>query len=162
MTQTGDIITDRSKFADGWRGGLPETPCGGGSTVENTRRQRAWIPRIVEKYRIHYIANVGAGDLNWWGQMPLPAGTTTYHLDLVPRHENAQWFDVVADVPPKVDLIMCLWVLNHLPSDDREKAMENIRASGSRYLLATPAPPMPALEELVLFNGNRMILAELQ
>ncbi len=49
-------------------------------------------------------------------------------------------FDLVQEVPPKVDCIMCLWVMNHFPIDHCRKALENIKASGSKYLLMTDRP----------------------
>jgi hypothetical protein len=91
--------------------------------------------------------------------------------DLVPRHESVKPLDVVKGCP-KVDMIMCLWVLNHFPKDDCIRALENICSSGSKYLLMTDKPgwhdsqpreiQMPFLESLDLGGGNRMLLIDLQ
>ena len=160
----GDIM-NRPQFAGGWRSGLPETPCGVGSTIARTERQRKWIPEIVKRYDIHTIANVGAGALNWWPLMELPQDVDTVHLDLVPRSEGVQLFDIVDTVPPKVDLIVCVWVLNHLPLEDCKQAIENIRASGTRYLIVTdrylPEDQFTPIEVLILNNGAQMIFTEL-
>ena len=109
----GDVVTDIRKFTAGWRGGLPETECGSGSRIKNTVEQREWIPQIFEKYEIRSVADVGAGDLNWISLIDL-SGIDYLPLDLVPRHPKVKQFDIVNEVPPQVDMILCLWVLNHL------------------------------------------------
>ena len=135
-----DIIGDREKFKRGWEGGLPETPCGSGSRLRNTARQRAWIPAIVAAHRIRTIADIGAGDLNWMNHIKLPDGVEYRAYDLVPRRPDVQPFDLVAEVAPKADLLLCLWVLNHLPFDQCRQAIENLKASGSTYLAMTDRP----------------------
>jgi len=170
----GDIIADREKFQRGWTGGLPETPCGAGSKVDQTETQRKWIPRMVGKYGIKSIADIGAGDLNWVSLITWPREVCYWAYDLVPRHKSVQAFDLLIQRPPCVDLLMCLWVLNHLPFAECQAALANIRASGSRYLMLTDRPKwhheqppeiqMPYLEELLLRaeTGDRLLLVDLQ
>lgn len=164
----GDIIYDREKFKQGWKGGLPETPCGSGSRLEETKAQRAAIPNWITKYGIKTIADIGAGDLNWITKTDLRGATYT-PFDLVPRKPEVQQFDIVEQVPGCYDLIICLWVLNHLPFDACRQALQNIKASGSGYLLMTDRPiwhheqppeiVMGHVEELVLNKkGDRIIL----
>jgi len=163
----GDIVS-REKFSNGWIGGLPETPCGHGSTLGATKAQRAWIPGLIDAYQILSIADVGAGDLNWISLTDLRGAKYT-PLDLVPRKPEVKAFDLVREVPPKVDLLLCLWVLNHLPFEECRKAISNLKASGSRYLLMTDRPKwhheqppeivMPHIEELKLNEkGDRILL----
>lgn len=128
------------KFKDGWHGGLPETPCGFGSRIEETGAQRAWIPKMVRRYKIKTIADIGAGDLNWIREVKLPKTVSYQAFDLVVRDPSVQPLDIRTQVPPKVDLLLCLWVLNHLSRDEQGAAMENLRASGSRYLMLTARP----------------------
>jgi hypothetical protein len=168
-----DIIGDRAKFSAGWQGGLPETPCGSGSTMARTRAQRAWLPGMIERHRVRSIADIGAGDLNWIQATAIPAGVAYTAYDLVPRHPRVQPFDLVTTVPPPVDLIMCLWVLNHLPYAAARQAIANLRASGARLLLMTDRPRwhheqppdihMPHLETLDLGTdaGDRLLLIDL-
>lgn len=133
----GDIITQVDKYKKGWQGGLPETPCGHGSKLSSTRAQREWIPQLVRKYHFRTVADIGAGDLNWIKHMQWPDDTVYMPFDLVPRHEEVVEFNLLEEVPPKVDLLLCLWVLNHFPKDHCIKAIENLRASGTPYLLVT-------------------------
>lgn len=166
----GDIIADVRKFERGWTSGLPETQCGHGSKVGVTQEQRQWIPEIAEKYGVRTVADIGAGDLNWIRLMKWDVEYTAY--DLVPRHESVVKFDLIAEIPPKVDMILCLWVLNHLPPDSSRQAIKNLKASGSKYLMMTDRPiwhcdqpeeiQMPYIEELVLNHKNdRILLIEL-
>ena len=131
-----DIRTEIGKYRAGWLSGLPETPCGLGSTLSETEKQREWIPRIFRKYGIRTVADIGAGDLNWISHMDMD-GITYQPYDLVPRNPQVEQFDILTQVPPKSDMIMCLWVLNHFPMNHCRQALENIKASGSKYLLMT-------------------------
>ena len=154
-----DIITQVSKYEKGWHGGLPETPCGFGSKLSETKAQRQWIPEIIGKYGIKTIADIGAGDLNWIVHTDLGGAEYTPY-DLVPRRKDVIAFDLLHEVPPRVDMIMCLWVLNHLPYDHCKKAIENLKASGSKFLMMTDRPKwrenqppeieMAYIEELML------------
>ena len=133
------ITTGKKEYIKGWHGGLPETPCGYGSKLSSTKNQRKWIPTILDKYNIKTIADIGAGDLNWITHIDL--GDIEYNAyDLIPRHPDVQLFDLIQQTPPKVDLIMCLWVLNHMPYKHCKKAIENIRKSGAKYLMMTDIP----------------------
>ena len=125
------------EFSKGWHGGQPETWCGQGSCLHNTRKQRKWIPHIVQKYSIRTIADVGAGDLNWIAHTRLPDSVEYTPYDIVQWTPEIVLFDLVEQVPPAVDLIMCLWVLNHFSKQDYTSAINNIRKSGAQYLMTT-------------------------
>lgn len=169
----GDVIGDRRRFARGWTGGLPETPCGYGSRVDQTEAQRQWLPEIASRYAVRTVCDVGAGDLNWMRRMRWPAGVSYEALDLVPRHPSVRAFDLTREVPPAADLLLCLWVLNHMPLPDCRAALANLRASGSRYVVLTDRPrwhheqppefaTLPVIEQLALREdtGDRLVLTE--
>ena len=150
---------------------MPETPCGYGSTLEATRAQRRWIPQLVDAYGIRTIVDVGAGDLNWIRHTDLRGAQYT-PLDLVPRLPEVKVFDLVREVPPAADLLLCLWVLNHLDIESCRRAIENLKASAARLLLMTDRPiwhreqppeiVMPYVEELKLNEkGDRIVLCPL-
>lgn len=132
-----DIIADVRKYRKGWTGGLPQTPCGAGSTLENTVIQRKWIPQMVEKYGIKTIGDIGAGDLNWIEHVKWLSPVEYSAYDLVPRKKSVKPLDLIREAPPKHDLLMCLWVLNHLPPEQAKVAQENLLAAGSRYVMVT-------------------------
>jgi hypothetical protein len=131
-----DQLTDTElleKVRKGWRSS--ETPCGFGSTIEETARIRAALPKIAEKYAIKTVADAGAGDLHW---MPRVRWDVQYEgFDLMPRHKDVTRLDITKQLLPAVDLILCRHVLNHLSIQYSERALNNFKASGSRYLLMT-------------------------
>jgi len=166
----GDIITRKEKFSEGWKGGGTETPCGSGSKIANTLNQRIWLAEIALKYNIESVTDVGAGDLNWVGLVDWDV--VYLALDLIPRRPGVIQFDLVHEVPPKSDCLLCLWVLNHMPYEDSQASIRNLKASGSKYLIMTDRPVwhheqppeihMNHIEELNLTaKGDRMLLIEL-
>lgn len=167
-----DIVTEVDKYKRGWTGGLPETPCGHGSLISTTTAQREMIPVLIEKYGIKTIADIGAGDMNWIKKIDLSHVKYTPY-DLVPRLPEVQKFDLIQEVPKKADMIICLWVLNHLPYDHCQQAIKNLKASGSKYLLMTdrlryrkdqpPEIEMPYIERLMLNEkGDSIMLIDLE
>lgn len=142
------IEPEVEKYVRGWMSGRPETECGRGSKIEATEIQREWIPRMVAKYNIHSIADIGAGDLNWIGLVEWPHPVQYTPFDLVPRQPSVQRFDLINEIPPKTDLILCLWVLNHLPDAHSRQALANLLASGSKYLIYSYWPAMAGFLQL--------------
>lgn len=166
-----DIVYDVGKYREGWHGGLPETPCGFGSRLDQTVEQRAKIAEWLERYDIKSIADIGAGDLNWIRHMDL-SGIDYRPFDLVVRDASVTRFDLLQEVPPAVDCIMCMWVLNHFDFDQCRTALKNIRESGAKYLIMTDRPQwhseqppeiqMQALDALLLNEkGDRIKLIRL-
>lgn len=136
-----------SKYITTWRCGLPETVCGRGSKLENTQLIRDYISEVVETYDIQSIADIGCGDQNWIKHVPLPDWVEYRGYDIEHTHER---FDCVTDKLPKpFDLVLMIFVLNHLHSVEAGvvRALRNVIASGSKYLLATvwEAYPLPLL-----------------
>ena len=132
-----DLIDHIDKYKKGWNSGLPETPCGHGSKIANTAKQREWIPEMIDRYHIKSIADIGAGDLNWMNKVKLPIDVSYRAFDLVPRHPSVNSFNLLTSIPPKSDMLMCLWVLNHFPENDANLAFDNLLKSNSKYLLIT-------------------------
>lgn len=166
-----DIVNSIIKFRRGWQSGLPETPCGYGSRLENTELQREWIPSVIRRYGIKTIADIGAGDKNWIKHTDL-CGAEYTGYDLVPRSPDIVEFDIVNQTAPKADLLICLWVLNHLPYKDCQKALVNLKESGSKYLMMSDRPKyhhgqppeiiIPYVERLGLNNKHdQLILIDL-
>ena len=156
------IITDVAKYEKGWIGGLPETPCGYGSRLNQTKVQRTWIPAMVAKYGIKTIGDIGAGDLNWIEHVEWPKRVSYEAYDLVPRKPEVKPLDLIHEVPPQRDLLLCLWLLNHLPADHAKAAQDNLLASGSEYVMVTWWDEMdsildlkPIEETIIRTNYNR-------
>lgn len=122
-----------AKVIKGWK--CDETPCGNGSTIENTRNIRSVLPRVAKKYDIYTVLDAGAGDLHW---MPKVEWDVSYYgVDLYPRHPDVEALDIRTAPLPAVDLIVCRHVLNHLSIRMAGEVLANFVASGSKYLLLT-------------------------
>ena len=79
---------------------------------------------------------MGAGDLNWVKEIDL-TGVNYFPYDIIPRHQSVKELDITKEKPMKADLLMCLWVLNHMSDEDQQKALINIIKSRSIYILMT-------------------------
>jgi len=125
----------KPEYARGWRSGLPETPCGSGSTIRATKVQRDWIPAMVEKYGIKSIADIGAGDLHWVSRVDLGCEYSAY--DLIVRDSSVTELNLLKDDLPEADCLMVVWVLNHFSPANQRKAMKKLLKSKARYLIIT-------------------------
>lgn len=126
---------DRAKSVTEWESGKPETPCGRGSMFENTEVIRKFIPQVIESCGIRSIADVGCGDQNWIHHC-LPDDVVYTGYDIMPRRQDVQPFDVGREVLPwKFDLVLCIYVLNHMYPDSAERAIRLLQESNSKYLL---------------------------
>ena len=127
---------DQKKPVTEWESGKPETPCGAGSMFENTEVIREYIPDVIERYKITSIADVGCGDQNWIDAAIDGHAVEYSGFDLVPRREEVTPFDVTREVLPyPVDLVLCIYVLNHLRPDMAERAIRLLKESGAKYVL---------------------------
>jgi len=148
-------MTD-AEFFKGWTGGLPETPCGFGSKVGQTRKQRAVIPGWIEKYKITSVADIGAGDLNWAKLVDFGCPYAAY--DLIPRVPGVVSYNLITQPLPRADCYMVLWVLNHLSVSRCKVAIRKLLKSKARFLMVTYDPRMPestdleAIESVVLYS----------
>lgn len=156
---------NHKEFERGWKGGLPETPCGAGSRFANTKPQRKWIPAKVKEYGIKSIADLGAGDLNWANRTEFGCDYTPY--DLVPRAHGVKQLDILTDELPEADCLMVLWVINHMTEDQAKFAATKIMNSKARYLLATwrkdyyNFPETTVLDSVKIFGNAEIRLVEL-
>jgi len=124
------------KFKKGWQSGLPETPCGLGSKLSNTQEIRNFISHCIKKYEIKSINDIGSGDLNWIKHIDL-TGVDYESFDLVPRQPETKQFNIIEQIPPKADALLCVYVLNHLSKPNAKYAMLNLLKSDSKYLIIT-------------------------
>jgi hypothetical protein len=97
---------------------------------------------------VRTISDIPCGDFNWMPLFLSKHSDVDYQgYDIVApliKRNRAEFpntkfnlFDIVADVPPKTDLILCKDLLNHLSFDDVRRALSNMKASGSTWLIAS-------------------------
>jgi len=106
---------------------------GPGSSMHNQRFMKDGLPEILTKYKIKSVNDAGCG-LGWVGDLLIGIDYTGF--DIVNRSDST-CLDITSEVMPKADLIICRDVLFHLSNCDARKALENFKASNSKYLLAT-------------------------
>ena len=132
---------------NGW--GNSETRSGSGSTIAATEPIRAALPALFDYLGIETLADAGCGECNWISRI-----SERFRLylgyDLVPEmleearqkygRRRGHFFaeaDIVFDLLPAVDAILCRDVLTHLPLLEVKEALGLFKRSGSRFLIAT-------------------------
>ncbi len=126
----------------------PESRSGPGSTLGSTAALREQIPELFAELGVRSVLDIGCGDFNWFRTLDL--GEIDYTgVDVVVEliednrkkyggpHRRFLPLEIATEVPPRADLAFCrdCWV--HLPNAQILAALKNLRASGTRYLLAT-------------------------
>ena len=130
------------------RWGNCESVSGEGSNLERTRVVRAVLPAIVTRYGVRTILDAPCGDFFWMKEVSLE-GVAYIGADIVPElvARDTELYaslerrfilcDLVDDVLPQADLILCRDCLVHLSYDDTRRAVDNFRRSGATWLLTT-------------------------
>lgn len=124
-------------------------PCGPGSDTEFVKQCGTidFIDGIIKKYDVKSINDCACGLFGNWAKLIDLSGVSYTGYDInnlaieqnkrhypdIPFHE----FDLVNNVVPKVDLIICRDCLFHLSNRFVSSIIDNFKKSGSTYLLAT-------------------------
>jgi hypothetical protein len=126
-----------------------ESLSGTGSTLKYTENLRKELPNLLSKYSIKRVFDAPCGDFNWMNHL-LPSVNIDYigadivkplidNLNSKYKSNNVLFinFDLVKDIPPQVDLMICRDCLFHLSFQDTYSVLENFIKSNSSYLLTT-------------------------
>jgi hypothetical protein len=141
MKNTFEIIHE----TNGWNGS--ESVSGTGSTLEQTQAIRESLPRLIQGYGIKSLLDLPCGDFHWLSHIPLridyiggdiveaiiKRNSTTYGHDF-------RVLDITSSKLPSVDLVLTRDCFVHLSYAAIFAAVENIKASGAKYLLTTTFP----------------------
>ncbi|MGW4829431.1 class I SAM-dependent methyltransferase [Amycolatopsis japonica] len=122
---------------------------GPGSESVQTRELSDQLPPLLARFGVRTLLDLPCGDYGWLSEVDLDldryigADIVPDLIDLNaerfrgdPVHEF-QVLDLTADPLPAADLVLCRDCLVHLSFADIERALRNLRRSGSRYLLTT-------------------------
>jgi hypothetical protein len=141
--------------------GNAESRSGAGSTLAETAVVRAALPDLLRELGARTLLDVPCGDFHWMRDVDL-TGIDYLGGDIVPalvEANNAAYaapgrrfrhLDLLADTLPAVDAAMCRDCLVHLPNPLALQALDNLRRSGSRWLLATTFPGTEHNEDILL------------
>ena len=134
---------------NGWEG--TESSSGRGSTLAETASISAALPKLIATFNVRSMLDIPCGDGHWMSQVAMELDCyigADVVSDLVancsacwPKSTAAEStfvrLDLIADQLPPVDLVFCRDCLVHLSFADARAALENLRLSGSTYLLTT-------------------------
>ncbi len=142
------VFTDyfrRNKWRD------PESRSGKGSNLRATAELRPQLPPLFARLGVKRFVDVPCGDFFWMAHVDL-AGIDYLGGDIVPelvaanraRHgrpgRRFEVVDLIEGPVPQGDLILVRDCLVHLSHDHVRRALANIRASGTTWLLTTIYP----------------------
>jgi len=124
-------------------GGEPSS--GPGASLEQTKVIRKELPKLISEFSIETMLDIPCGDFQWMRHVDL---STCHYIgaDVLPElvYANSQQYghdfrvlDITRDPLPQVNMILCRDCLVHFPFEHIRRAIDNIRRSGSRYLLTT-------------------------
>jgi hypothetical protein len=128
--------------------GDKESISGNGSSLEQTATISKEIPLLLRKHGIQSMLDLPCGDFHWMQHVDLE-GIKYIGADIVAEiiDNNNRLYqstnrsfvkaDIITDVLPKADLVLCRDCFVHLRYDLIFKSIENLRNQGFKYLLTT-------------------------
>lgn len=132
---------------NGWKN--PESHSGSGSGLAQTQHLRAMLPELVKRLGVKSILDAPCGDFFWMSRIQLP-GVSYQGVDIVTdlinknkvRYGNSpdrifMQRNIIGDVLPYADLIVCRDCLVHLSFKDALAVLKNFKKTGAKYLLTT-------------------------
>jgi hypothetical protein len=129
----------------GWGG---ESKSGRGSSLKSTTVIREELPPLCEKHDIRTLLDAACGDFYWMRHVAseleryigvdiveemIEANRSRYAAEAV----SFMHADITSDPLPKTDAILCRDCFIHLSTHQINRALENFKASGARFLLAS-------------------------
>jgi hypothetical protein len=129
--------------------GDPETVSGPGSTLEHTKGLGQYIGHIIATYGIKWVLDAPCGDYHWFKDIERDSSVFYTGGDiveeLIEKNNKLYWdettgfikLDIVKDLLPGADLMVCRECLQHLPDEDVLRFIENFKNSNIKYLLVT-------------------------
>jgi hypothetical protein len=126
-----------------------ETVSGGGATLAETRAIRDALPGVFREFEIEVLGDAGCGEFNWMSHivedLRLYLGfdiVSDLLKEVRDRHGSRKnlFFsqaDIVDDVLPKCDAILCRDCLTHMTHEEACAALSSMKRSGSTFLIGT-------------------------
>jgi SAM-dependent methyltransferase len=142
------VFTDIYK-RNHWKGNKSRS--GSGSDSDQTAEVKLILTQVLKDFDVTTLLDIPCGDLYWMKDIEM-ANISYCGADIVKelieyniavnRKINRRFLhaDINTSQLPNVDLIFCRDCLVHFSNKDIETARENIKRSGSKYLLTTTFP----------------------
>lgn len=141
---------------DFWRG--QESRSGGGSVRKQTQIIEREIPRLLRQLKATSLLDIPCGDFHWMRHVDLSGidylGADVVEVMIAANKQHEQpgrrfaLLDLLNDSLPKSDVILVRDCLVHFSHADLGRALRNIQASGSRWLLTTTFTARPANKDI--------------
>lgn len=160
MKQVYRLMSTRAVFDDiykcnGFKGDISIS--GPGSDMEHTKNIREALPRLVKQYGVKTFLDLPCGDLVWMKNVNLDADYIGADIvrEIIEENESRypdkrfMLMDVIKDRLPPVDMLFCRDCFVHLSNKNIVKALDNIRASDIKYLIATTFPGVTINQNIV-------------
>jgi len=124
------------------------TVSGEGSEKSQTKAIQDNLPKIISELQIKSMLDLPCGDFNWMKDIGLDLDDYIGG-DIVPeiieknviKYSNSKrkfkHLDIIEGTLPMVDLIFCRDCLVHFSNDNILKSFENLKNTGSKYILTT-------------------------
>lgn len=129
---------DRIYRTNGWAG--DESRSGPGSGTAATRAVASAVVALVAELGVKTVLDYGCGDGFWMPDLPGYRGidVSPVAIRLAKIAHPGRRFRVDQGGPlPRVDLVLCRDVMQHLPTADALAIVDRVIASGSTFLLAS-------------------------
>jgi hypothetical protein len=132
--------------------GSAETRSGPGSELARTAGFRQALEGFLTDEQARFLYDAPCGDYQWMKHVNLPPGCRYLGVDIVRPlidqlrrdhgSERVQFRagDIVREAPPLADVWLCRESLFHLPLSSALAVVENWRASGVTWFLASTSP----------------------
>jgi glycosyltransferase involved in cell wall biosynthesis len=141
---TSHQIFDEIYNTNYWRG---ESRSGEGSDLIQTKKIRETLPSLLQSLGAKTMLDIPCGDYYWMQHVPLPVSyiggdiveqiVRTNNQKYADRNHKFLHLDICVNKLPKVDLIFARDLLVHLSYGDIRQAINNMKQSGSTWLLTT-------------------------
>jgi len=150
-----------------WKNDSETSISGPGSTGEATQLAQKALPAAIAYTKATSIADIGCGDFGWMQDLNWQETHYTGY-DIVPQlvESNTQThgsnniafalLDIVESSPEKADLVLCRDCMVHLNLAAAQKALDNIKKSGARYVLMTHFPKCTLNKDIATGNWREI------
>lgn len=125
-----------------------ESVSGQGSTLDQTHLIRRELPQLFEKFQVKTLLDIPCGDMNWIAD--IITGLDYVGADIVTEiiDDNRKRFpelrfevlDITRNELPQADMLLVRDLFGHFSDVDLKLAIDNVKRSNIKYLLATTFP----------------------